>query len=285
MNLKDILFESKFKLFENNQKNDINDNLFNNFFNYSSSSEIEHKEKKIKKNNDHKNNKRDLKTCFYWEDLNQKCPYDPKLKYCIYFKGCCCPPHVGHINSIKSAVKQFPGCKVIVNQMGLSTRHGTPRDFNSHLLQKYLSKIFKNTKVKYMLKTPSKKIFTDEYVLDSDVLIIIRGDEIEKYALNKEYLAEIHNEKREKNIQKYVKNLNKNGIKLIFLIQKRNVNKVSASKFIETLNIYKDKLSSGIKSQKDLEKVMNFIPHELNYDEKLEIINEMIKFKTWSEKK
>jgi phosphopantetheine adenylyltransferase len=272
MILQNIFSDLNFPNYFKNNK----DNLFDIFFNdYENSTTLEHNDKHNNKQ------KQDLKTSFYWEDLKQKCPYNPKLKYCIYFRGCCCPPHIGHINSIKMAVKQFPGCKVIVNQIGCSKRHGTPTDFNSELLQKYLSVIFKNTQVKYILKESSKNIFKSDYVIDSDVLVIIRGDEINNDNFNKEYAIEMYKKKKEIKNKNYIKFLNKNGVKLVFLMQGRNVNKISASKFIEHLNIYKNKLSKGHNAQKYLEKVMSFIPNELNYEEKNEIIKKMLEFKTW----
>lgn len=228
--------------------------------------------------------KTNLETEFYWEDLNQQYHFNPNLKYCIYFKGCCCPPHKGHIKSIKDVVKKFPGCKLIVNQIGSANRHGTPTEFNSELLQKYLGICIKDTKYKYMLKASSKEVYKHRYVIDSDILIIIRGDEIKTNTINKKYLVEIINKDREKSLQKHIKFLNNHKVKVVWYISKRNVNKISATKFMEILNIYKNKILNGEQTQKDLYKVMKFIPDELNYNEKKKIINQLIKYKTWSKK-
>ena len=88
-----------------------------------------------------------IKTEFYWEKLKQKYPYDSDKKYCIFFNGCCCPPHKGHIDSIREARDMFPGCKVIVNQLGASKRHGIPSEFNSYLLKKYFLQFFRKIKI------------------------------------------------------------------------------------------------------------------------------------------
>ena len=127
-----------------------------------------------------KNKMNKLKTEFYWESLNQKYPYNPQKKYCVFFNGCCCPPHRGHINAIREAFKTWPNCKVIINQLGSSGRHGVPSAFNSYLLQKYLSDVFDNsTNIEYMFRESSRTIFSHDFVTDSDVVVIIRGEEFE----------------------------------------------------------------------------------------------------------
>jgi len=286
MDFKNISFENQSKWFNDNYN--IKKNSFN-FFDPDTSYESLELKLKLEKNKNNKDKKKinkDLKTGFYWEDLGHIYPYDPKLKYCIYFKGCCCPPHKGHIDSIRDAVKIFGDCKIVVNQIGSSSRHGTPKDFNSELLQKYLKTVFPNNDILYMFRTSSDKIFKNDFVLDSDVLVIIRGDEIDNVNVNqnKYDIVNLHNKKREKTMGKNIKFLNKNGIRVDYLMQKRNVNKISATKFIEKINIYKNKLSKGKNTQKELGDVMNFIPNEFNYDEKFLIVNRIIKYKTWSEK-
>jgi hypothetical protein len=281
MNL--INFLSGNKQFNNNVKKYLL-NLLDLDLSYElSESEKINKKKDINKKKNHYKGKkkRNLKTGFYWEDLDQKYPYDPKLKYCIYFRGCCCPPHKGHIDSIRDAVKNFNECKIIINQVCSLSRHGTPVDFNSELLQKYLKAVFPNKEISYMLKSSSDQVFKNDFVLDSDVLLIIRGDEIDSNNFNKQYIVDMQNKNREIKMKKYIEFLNKHEIKVDFIMQKRNVNKVSATKFIEKINIYKDKLSKNKDTKKELLDLMKYIPNELNYDEKNEIINQIIKYNTW----
>lgn len=224
----------------------------------------------------------DIKTGFYWENLNQKYPYNPKLKYCIFFNGCCCPPHKGHISSIKSAIKMLPGCNVIINQLASSSRHGVPSNYNSELLQKYLSIIFNNNpNIKYMFRASNKQIFTHDFITNCDVLVIIRGDEIEER--NKLEISKNINKKNEFRFSKYINKLNDFGIKVDFYMQYRNVNKVSATKFIEKLNDYKNKININ-KRKEDLYEIMNFIPEEVDFDSKYRIIKKLLKFDTWVKK-
>lgn len=238
---------------------------------------------KIENNaNINKKNKDKLKTEFYWEYLNQKCPYNPKLKYCIYFKGCCCPPHKGHLNSIKSAVKQFPGCKIIINHVCSASRHRVPIYFSSELFKKYLSIIFKKNELKYMLNVSSTEIFKNNFVTNSDCLIIIRGDE---YTTSSRFFNEktinLKNEENKKRDKKYISFLNQKNIKVNYIFEKRNTNLISATEFIKHLNIYKNKLSNNVESKKYLDKVKSFIPDELNSNEKYKIIKKLIEFDTY----
>ena len=131
-----------------------------------------------------------------------------------------------------------------------------------------------------MLKSSSDQVFKNDYVLNSDVLLIIRGDEIDSNNFNKQYIVDMQNKNREIKMKKYIEFLNKHEIKVDYIMQKRNVNKVSATKFIEKINIYKDKLSKNKDTKKELEDLMKYIPNELNYDEKNEIINQIIKYNT-----
>ena len=114
-----------------------------------------------------------------------------------------------------------------------------------------------------------------------DVLLIIRGDEIDSNNFNKHNIIDEQNKNREINMKEHIKFLNKHKIKVDFLMYKRNVNDVSATGFIEKINIYKNKLSKGKDAKKELQDLMNCIPNELNNEEKNEIINQIIKYKTW----
>lgn len=251
-------------------RNNLNCTMHNNI--------IDQQNNNIQKNIIEKTN---LKTEFYWENLNQPYPYNPKLNYCVFFNGCCCPPHKGHIDSIRSAIQMLPGCKVIINQLGSSSRHGVPSEYNSELLQKYLSNVFKNnSNIKYMFRASNNKIFTHDFITNCDVLVIIRGDEIKEN--NKlDVIAKSINDKNKYRFSKYIDKLNNYGIKVDFYMQWRNVNKVSATKFIEKLNIYKKKKYESKETKEDLYELMNFIPEEIEFYTKYQIIKKLLKFKTF----
>ena len=102
----------------------------------------------------------------------------------------------------------LPGCKVIINQLGSSSRHGVPSEYNSELLQKYLSNVFKNnSNIKYMFRASNNKIFTHDFITNCDVLVIIRGDEIKEN--NKlDVIAKSINDKNKYRFSKYIDKLN-----------------------------------------------------------------------------
>ncbi len=247
-------------------------------------------DKWVNNNNKHYSKKynrnKNLETQIYWEDLGHKYQFDPKLKYCVYFKGCCCPPHKGHINSIKTAVGMFPGCKLLINQVGSPSRHGTSREFNSELLQKYINVVFlnQNNEIKYMLRATNDEVYSSPFIKSCDVLVVIRGDEIEPN-YNKSNLINQINQTKINKFKKYIDSLNKIGIKVDFLMQTRNVNKLSATKFIELINVYKKRLLKNKSVDKELKNLYNFIPDEIDNKTKFDIINKICDFETWAHKK
>jgi nicotinamide mononucleotide adenylyltransferase len=222
-----------------------------------------------------------IKTEFYWEKLKQKYPYDSDKKYCIFFNGCCCPPHKGHIDSIREARDMFPGCKVIVNQLGASKRHGIPSEFNSYLLKKYLIDVFdSSSNIKYMFREKTRTIFSHEFIMKADVVIIVRGEEFEEF----DNIIKVINEKNVKNAdryKKYIKKLNNMGIKVDFIYQSRPIDKVSATKFMEKLDEYKYKHTLNMVKKDDLYELMNFIPNEVKSKDKYKIIKKILLFNTY----
>jgi hypothetical protein len=218
-----------------------------------------------------------MKTNVYWEYLGQKYPYDSKLKYCVFFQGCCCPPHKGHINFIKSVADMLPGCKILINQIGSSSRHGTSTNFNYDLLHKYLNAVFKNKNdFAHLLRESSTNIYNHKFVVNCDVLLIIKGDEVND-DFNKEYNIQNINRKK---ISKQQKNslINKKPIKVDYYFLTRDIKNISATQFTKNLIIYKNKLLRHKNVDDELKKILDLIPDEINKNEKMNIINQLIKF-------
>lgn len=233
---------------------------------------------------------RDLSTNIYWENLEQQYPININYKYCIFINGCFCPPHKGHINSIKKAIEIFgPKAKIIVNQIGSSGRHGVPKEFNKYMMETYINNVFKsNPNIKLFFRAGAKKIFNDEFVLNSDVVIIIRGDEVDDNDReDSSYLDEI-NEHYKNKFKKIIKFLAKKFIKLDVLFQFRPVTEVSATRFIELVNIYKKKIfEEGIQESKslminDMFELYYMMPEELDLETKYSIIKKLITFDTYA---
>lgn len=222
-----------------------------------------------------------LETEYYWEILKQSYPYDKTKKYCVFFNGCCCPPHKGHINSIRQAIKMFPGCKVIMNQLGSSKRHGVPSKFNSYLLQKYLSEVFDNSpNIKYMFRESTKTIFSHKFITESNVVIIIRGEEFES-GDNIQKVIKNKNKKNFDRFSKYINKLNSMNIKVDFVSQTRPIDKVSATKFMEKLDEYRYKKEKNEESKIDLYELMEFIPDEISSSKKYQIIKKLLSYDTY----
>lgn len=268
-------------MYPNNRKKIFLKN--NNFLTYSI--DIKTIDTKLNDNKDNKKNDKEysLKTEFYWEILKQKYPYDSNKKYCVFFNGGCCPPHKGHIESIKSAMAMLPGCKVIINQLGSSKRHGVPSKYNSELLKKYLSVIFGNSPdIHYMFRATNRQIFTHEFVSKSDVLVVIRGEEFEDIEQNN-IIIEI-NKLNEERFKKYIKKLNDVNIKIDFYLQSRQIDKISATKFMECLDNYKYKQDMRKETKNDFFTIMDFIPDEISFKDKYKIVKKLLSFNTYATK-
>ncbi len=186
---------------------------------------------------------RDLTTNIYWENLEQKYPINPNYKYCIFINGCFCPPHKGHINSIKKAIEIFgTKAKIIVNQIGSTGRHGVPKEFNKYMMETYINTVFKsNPNIKLFFRASTKQIFYDEFVSTSDVVVVIRGDEVDDNDRDDSSCLDEINENYKNKFKKIRKFLAKKFIKLDVLFQFRPITEVSATRFIELVNIYKKK--------------------------------------------
>ncbi len=233
------------------------------------------------------NNSLNLKTDFFWENIGQDYPFNPKLNYCIFFNGCCCPPHIGHINSIKQVFSVFgDNCKIIINQIGNSKRHGVPSSYNSFLLKLYLDVVFDNNpNIQYMFRARNREIFFHPFVLNSNVLVIVRGDELDydsntNEKTNSQIISEV-NLKNLRRYSKYISLLNKKNIKIDFWFQPRDIDTISASKFIEALHNYKYKKFMHTDKSSDLYNVLYFIPDEFNIKYKYKIVKKLLTFDTF----
>jgi glycerol-3-phosphate cytidylyltransferase-like family protein len=230
---------------------------------------------------------RDLSINIYWENLDDKYPINPSYKYCVFINGCFCPPHKGHINSVRKAIEIFgPNTKIIINQIGSTSRHGVPKDFNKYMMETYINTVFKsNPNIKLLFRARNKEIFLNDFVLNSDVLVIIRGDETDEDDRDDEHcLQEINStyKKKFKKISKYLGK--KKHIKLDILFQFRPHNKVSATRFIQLLNIYKKKYNNGYDCIEDMFELYYMMPEELDLETKYSIIKKLITFNTYTKK-
>ncbi len=206
-----------------------------------------------------------------WESLGHKYIPDPNLVYTIFINGCFCPPHKGHIESIKNAIEVFgPNTNIIVNQLGYSKRHGVPSEISKYMMQFYIEKIFGlSNKLKLFFREPNKNIFKNELVLNSDVVVFVRGDELgldEHTNINIKLTNEYYIYKS----RQVIKFLNKKGIKVDFLLQTRPINQISSTIFVKKLM----DVSKGV--IKDTTPLFEFMPNELTLKDKIYLIKKII---------
>lgn len=235
--------------------------------------------------------KKNLNTEIYWENLNQQYKIDDKLKYCIFINGCFGPPHRGHIESIKKSLQLFgSNCKIIINQLAFTGRHGVPNEYSKELMELYISKVFKNNpNIKLLYRASNPEIFKHDFVLKSNILIIIRGDEIFDLVLSKnnnlENINNINNinNKHEQKFNKIITYLNKKNIKVDFIFQHRPKSEISASKFIKLIIDYKQKKLDDKLTLEDLYELYFMIPEEIDLKKKNDIIKKLSSFNLFIE--
>ena len=169
------------------------------------------------------------KSSFYWESLNQKYVFNPRKKYLIYFKCCCCPPHRGHFETIKKLVDMGPNVYAMVHQIGSERRHGVPYNLNRKIWKTFINELLPRDRV-FLKKCNNLGEIND--VIDRidgiDTVVYIRGNE--DYDINQ---TERSTRSRFKRIKQQ---LNYSGIKLDFYFADRPLkNKLCATNFIRNL--------------------------------------------------
>ncbi len=220
------------------------------------------------------------KTNFYWENLSHEYPVDKKLKYCVFLNGCFCPPHKGHIQSIKNIIELLgPETKIIINQIGSSSRHGVPSYLNKQILELYVLNVFpNNNNIKLLFRAPNKEIFLNDFVLQSDVLIILRGDEVNKEDKGKSSDVSNINSRYKHKFRKIIKYLNKKSIRVDFIFQFRPHTIISATNFVKLINAYKEKRNKKEHKLEDIYEIYWMMPEELSIELKYRILKELINF-------
>lgn len=213
---------------------------------------------------------------FYWEDLNQNYPINKRKNYLIYFKGCFGPPTIGHMNAIKKIINYFGSdVKIIINQLGLTKRHGIDKEYNKYIMKKYINTLFPNNNISLLFRARFYDIKNHPYLDKTDVFIIIKGceeniDEISDI----EKIENIYT-KQVKNYKNFLFELN---IKLDFILQNRPHNEISASKFIKCLINYKDKLNNNLSLETEIDKILKFIPYEIKLKDTIKIVDKLINY-------
>ena len=165
---------------------------------------------------------------FYWESLGQEYPFDPSKKYLIYFKGCFCPPHRGHFNTVKQLVDKGKNIHAMIHQMGAEARHGVPKRLNREIWRLYVNELLPTDRIHLVQYSSTLDIFDQKILRDIDTVVYIRGNE--GYEVNA-------TEMRDRKIfRRIISNLERINVNMDFYYMERPLVKtLSASKFVQTL--------------------------------------------------
>lgn len=112
-----------------------------------------------------------------FEDITQELIIDPTKKYCLYYKGCFCPPHVGHFNNIKRYIENNNNVKIIVNQQASYGRHHIPSDLSINIMKTYINELLPVNRVSLVFRESKDNLINHKFIKEADVFVSLRGNE------------------------------------------------------------------------------------------------------------
>jgi hypothetical protein len=191
---------------------------------------------------------------------------NPNEKCAVYFHGCFCPPHRGHIETIDLILNNIKNnnLKLLVNQIG-STRHGVSRETNYYIMKTYLKELYSHLEYKHFKDKDRDKILNDHNLSGINTIIIAKG--IEKEDENNFNCPVVRNKLIHSNNDKYRYLTKKYNVIVIYT--KRGI--YSATKFSKTLIEYKRK-------HNNYDKCLEFLPN-ISHHEKKNIMNKLLETK------
>lgn len=200
---------------------------------------------------------------FIWERKQEYITIYDDLKYLFYFRGCFCPPHKGHFLTIQRYLK-YPNVKVIIHQIG-GERHGVSKNMNRRTWQYYIKELLPEDRVDLVQYNSSTKNLPKghSFFKDTDVLVMLRGDETSN--VREQEKLELSTK------QSLISKCLKYETQLIFLYEKRDHDKLSASSFIKNLIQYR-------KGKYRLIDLYQYLPEMLPVDIKNKIINKLLRY-------
>ena len=155
-------------------------------------------------------------------------PFDPDLKYLIYFRGNFGPPTRGHFSLVEKFI-ELENVSYFIHQIG--ERHGVPYKVNRKVFKIYLEKYSD----KIILKKMASSLEVLKYIEDVDVVIYLKGAE-DAEPLTKHDGKNI-TKRMIKRYKPLIHKLKKRGIPLDFLyIDRPQKEKLSATKFTEAIS-------------------------------------------------
>ena len=204
-------------------------------------------------------------------------PLNPGKNYVIYFRGCFCPPHRGHFETIEHFLQMGPNFKVIIDQIGSEKRHGVPYSVNRKIWQTYIKELLPSNRVSLNSFDRFEDILEHKFITDpqTDVLLYLRGNEGQNVS---QAIASLKDR-----FQDIIRELAYLRVELDFLYVKRHrKDTLSASKFVKTLANYNKHgcLCQKCRRKRNLiAKIEYFLPVNLSDRNKNRIINTLTKFR------
>jgi hypothetical protein len=213
-----------------------------------------------------------------FENITKNLIIDPNKKYCLYYKGCFCPPHIGHFDNIRRYIENNSNVKIIVNQQASFSRHRVHKDVSINIMKTYIKELLPTDRVSLVFRESKYNLLEHPFVKEADVFVNLRGNE-KKRKYEQKFLQPIKNGIVGKNIvnKRAINELNNNYFNKELLLQHKHViyyytdrseNGPSATKFTDTLTKYKN-------NEATYEDVIKFLPQKLTEHIKKYIISRL----------
>lgn len=113
---------------------------------------------------------------FIWSNNNKNFNYDPNKNYLLYFRGCCCPPHKGHLQSIQEIVQNRTNFVIIIDQLGTQSRHGVPFRISREIWKEFIKYSLPQVKV-ILEKGQFFQKHWKHHFDNINTVLFVRGDE------------------------------------------------------------------------------------------------------------
>jgi len=187
-----------------------------------------------------------------------------KEKCAVYYHGCFCPPHRGHLESIDLILNhiKYNNLKLFINQIG-NSRHGISRETNYYIMKTYLKELYSHIKYKHFEDKDRYKILNDHNLSGISTIIIIKG--IEKDADHNINSPFIRNKLINSNNDKY-RYLTKKYNVIVLYTERGGV--YSGTEFTRSLHEYKNK-------KNNYNKCLEFLP-DIDVNKKNYIIKKLL---------
>jgi len=199
---------------------------------------------------------------FIWERYGEQLDIKPHLQYLVYYRGCFCPPHIGHFDTA-SRYLTGDNVRMIIHQIG-NQRHNVDKNINRYIWKVYIRELLSTKKIHLVqYNNNTKDILNDHPWLNNvDVVIIIRGDEADNVKIQER-----------KNLESWADSINifnMRNIDIVFHYTLRNTEEISATTFINKLVKYKNK-------RIEKQHLYKYLPTNLSLYYKDKIIYHLIK--------